>query len=270
MQQRVDPQGSQGSDIEFLGIAGVGFEDHLELVVHLHAVVVLTVTAIIGADGGFHISYVPGFWSQHTQGGSRVERPCTHLLVIRLPDQAAVVSPEVLQGEDDGLEVERFGHGGSLILEILVLVRKIITANKRGSACLNNKNTTKDAKDTKVHNGVHKLNALRDKGHKVFNDIKIRRRQPKERVNEPYQPKLIGRTGILPDAVKDVAVVGNYSHIADYETGCALSIPPTQFLSKGANQHPGYCQSHDNNNLESFVPLGSVGRGKTGTITYHW
>jgi hypothetical protein len=43
-----------------------------------------------------------------------------------------MISPEVLQGHDDGLEVERRGHGGSFRGDGKILVRKIITANRVG------------------------------------------------------------------------------------------------------------------------------------------
>jgi hypothetical protein len=78
---------------------------------HLHSVGILAITTIIRADGRLHISHIPGLRSQNAQGSGRVKRASTNLLVVRLPDEAAMISPEVLQGEDDGLKVEGRGHG---------------------------------------------------------------------------------------------------------------------------------------------------------------
>ncbi len=110
MLARVDAQGLQRAQVQLLRVAGVGLEDDLELVVHLHAVGVLAVAPIIRADGGLYVGHVPRLRAQHAQGGGGVERAGAHLLVIGLPDEAALLSPEVLQAEDDGLEIESLGH----------------------------------------------------------------------------------------------------------------------------------------------------------------
>jgi len=80
------------------------------LVVHLHAVGIFTIAPIVWADGRLNVSHIPGLRAQHAQRSGRVERACTHLLVIRLPDEAAVLSPIVLQSHDNGLEIEWRSH----------------------------------------------------------------------------------------------------------------------------------------------------------------
>ena len=107
---RVKTQRLQRLEVKLLRVAGIGLEDDLELVVHLHAVRVLAVTPIIRADGGLDVSHVPRLGTQDAQGGSGVQRARAQLRIIRLPDQATVICPEVLEGEDDGLEVKGLGH----------------------------------------------------------------------------------------------------------------------------------------------------------------
>ena len=70
----------------------------------LQAVGVLTVAAISGAAAGLNVGGVPGFRTDGAQEGGRVESAGTHFHVQGLEDDAAVLRPEVLQGEDQALE----------------------------------------------------------------------------------------------------------------------------------------------------------------------
>jgi len=105
---RVDAQRFERLQVDLLRVAGVGFQDHLELVVHLQAVGVFAVAAVIRAHRGFHIAHIPGLGSQHAQEGGRVIGAGAYLGVIRLPDQAALARPVILQREHNRLKIERF------------------------------------------------------------------------------------------------------------------------------------------------------------------
>ncbi len=101
---RVDAEGLERLEVEFLRVAGVGLEDDLVLVVQLEAVGVLAVAPIIRADRRLDVRHVPRLGPEHAQEGGRVHRPCADLGVVRLGDQASVRRPEVLECEDDFLE----------------------------------------------------------------------------------------------------------------------------------------------------------------------
>ncbi len=90
---RVNADSFQAFQVKLLGIAGVWFEDDLELIMLLHPVGVVTKTAIIGANAGFNVDDVPRFRPQHTQNGGRVHRSCPHLHIIRLPHQTTLRPP---------------------------------------------------------------------------------------------------------------------------------------------------------------------------------
>src|SRR5437016_484612 len=70
----------------------------------VHAVRVLTKAAVIRSHRRFDVSDVPGFRSQHAQIGGRVHSAGADDLVVGLPDQAALGSPEGLQLKDDVLK----------------------------------------------------------------------------------------------------------------------------------------------------------------------
>ena len=99
-----DAQRVQAFQIQFLGIARVGLENDLELSMHLHTVGVIPVPPIVGPVGGLDVGHVPGFRPQDAQNGGGVHRPRADFFAVGLPDEAAVVGPELLQAEDDLLE----------------------------------------------------------------------------------------------------------------------------------------------------------------------
>ena len=57
---RVDADGFQRLEVEFDRVAGIGFQDDLELGVLLEAVGVFAVAPVIGADGGFDVATFHG------------------------------------------------------------------------------------------------------------------------------------------------------------------------------------------------------------------
>ena len=107
----VQADGLQAAQVELLGVARVRLEDDLVLGVHLHAVGVLRVAAIVRPEGGLHVGHVPGLRPQDAQGGGRVHGPRAHLLAVGLPDGAALGGPVLVEPHDDVLEREGIGHG---------------------------------------------------------------------------------------------------------------------------------------------------------------
>ena len=101
----VDADGGQRLQIDFLRIAGVGLEDDLILVMLLHTVRVLPVAPIIRANGGFDVSDIPRFWTQHAQKGGGIHGACADFFVVGLPDHTAPIGPELLEGGNDGLKI---------------------------------------------------------------------------------------------------------------------------------------------------------------------
>ena len=102
---RVNAHGFQGAQVDLLGVSWVRLEDDLELVVQLHAIGIFAIATVIGSHRGFYIAYIPGLRSKHAQSGSRIHRTGPHLSIVGLPDQTALLIPEVLQGHEDGLKV---------------------------------------------------------------------------------------------------------------------------------------------------------------------
>ena len=100
----VDADRLQAAQVELLGIGRGRLQDDLELGMHLHAVGVLGVAAVVRAIARLGVGDVPRLGSQHAQHGRRVRRARAHLLAVRLPDQAAVRGPVVLKPHDDVLE----------------------------------------------------------------------------------------------------------------------------------------------------------------------
>ena len=107
------PERLQRFQVQLLRVARIGLEDHLELVVLLQAVGVFAVAAIVRADGGLDVAHVPGLGPEHAQEGGRVISAGADLGVIGLPDQAALVGPELLEGQHDGLKIEGLIHACS-------------------------------------------------------------------------------------------------------------------------------------------------------------
>jgi len=105
MDRWIDPECPKAVQVQFLRIPRVGLEDDLVLVELLHAIGVFAVPAVVRAYGGLHISHLPWLGPQHAQDRSRIHGPCAHLDIVGLPDQTALLRPELLQSHDHLLEI---------------------------------------------------------------------------------------------------------------------------------------------------------------------
>ena len=106
----LDAQGVQTVEIKLLWVTRIGFEDDLELNVHLHTVRVVAIATVVGSERGFYVGHIPRLGAQRPQRGGRVGGTCSHLFAVGLPHQTAVVSPVFVQCHNDLLEVESFAH----------------------------------------------------------------------------------------------------------------------------------------------------------------
>ena len=107
----IESQSFEAFEIQFLWVAGVGFEDDLILGVHLHAVGVFSKASIVGAIGRFSVCDVPGFGSEYAQYCGGVHGACAHFFAVGLPYYTAVVGPEALEAHDQVLKVQVVAHG---------------------------------------------------------------------------------------------------------------------------------------------------------------
>src|SRR6185295_7699875 len=91
----------------------------LELVIVLQAVWILAIAAVLRSPARLDIGRPPGSRTQRAQCRRRVERARTHLVIIRLQDQAALGRPEVLQSQDEVLKgalfFRRAGHDSHVL-----------------------------------------------------------------------------------------------------------------------------------------------------------
>ena len=92
--------GFEAAEVELLGVTRIRFEDDLVLCVHLHAVGVFGVAAVVGAEGGLDVGDVPGFGAEDAQDGGRVHGAGAQFFAVRLPDLAAVRGPVFVQTAD--------------------------------------------------------------------------------------------------------------------------------------------------------------------------
>ena len=100
----VDADGRQAVQIQLLGIGRRRLQDHLKLGVHLHAVGILGVAAIVGAIARLGVGDIPRLRPQHAEHRGRIARARADLLAVWLPDQAALRGPVALEPHDDFLE----------------------------------------------------------------------------------------------------------------------------------------------------------------------
>ncbi len=110
MHQRVQAQGPQGIQVQFLDVVRGGLQHHLELVVVLQTVGVFPVTAVGGTAAGLNVGRIPGLRTDGPQEGGRVEGTGAHFHIQGLENHAAVLRPEILQSQDqtlEGLDIRR-------------------------------------------------------------------------------------------------------------------------------------------------------------------
>ena len=98
------PMRAQALQVEILHVGRRRLHDHLELIVVLQAVGVLAVAAILGPARGLHVAGVPRLGAERAQRRRRMEGAGAHLHVVGLQDDAALLAPELLQGQDQVLE----------------------------------------------------------------------------------------------------------------------------------------------------------------------
>ena len=103
----VQADSSQRAQVELLGIDRRGLDEHLELIVVLHAVGVLAVAAVGRTAAGLRIAGAPLGGTERAQRGRGVEGTGTDLGVIGLHNDAALLAPVLLEAQDDVLEGKR-------------------------------------------------------------------------------------------------------------------------------------------------------------------
>ncbi|OPZ13378.1 MAG: hypothetical protein BWZ10_02016 [candidate division BRC1 bacterium ADurb.BinA364] len=106
----VDAQRLEAGQIQFLRIARIGLEDHLVLRMHLHAIGIVAIARIVGANARLHIADIPRLRPQNAQIGRRIHRPRANLGIVRLPKQASGFGPETLKAQYGVLKRQRLAH----------------------------------------------------------------------------------------------------------------------------------------------------------------
>ena len=96
----LEADGLEAAEVEFLGISRIRFEEDLVLCVHLHAVGVFGVTAVVSAEGGFHVGDVPRLGPEDAQHGGGVHGAGAQFFAVGLPDLAAACGPVVVEKAD--------------------------------------------------------------------------------------------------------------------------------------------------------------------------
>ena len=103
----VQANGSKRPQVKLLSINRRGLNEHLELIVVLHAVRVLAVAAVGGTAAGLRIAGAPFGGTERAQRGRGMEGTGTDLGVIGLHNDAALLAPVLLEAQDDVLEGKR-------------------------------------------------------------------------------------------------------------------------------------------------------------------
>ena len=93
--------------VKLLGVDRRGLDEHLELIVVLHAVGVLAVAAVGGTAARLRIAGAPLGGTERAQRGRGMEGTGTDLGVIGLHNDAALLAPVLLEAQDDVLEGKR-------------------------------------------------------------------------------------------------------------------------------------------------------------------
>ncbi len=104
VQTPVDADGIQRAKISIDEVVRRWLKDHLELIVMLQPIGVLTVAAIRRTTAGLDESRIPAVRSERSKRSGRVEGTGSHLEVIRLQYDAAALTPVALERKNDVLE----------------------------------------------------------------------------------------------------------------------------------------------------------------------
>ena len=103
----VQANGGQRTQVELLGVDRRGLDEHLELIVVLHAVGILAVAAVGGTAAGLRIAGAPLGGTERAQRGRGMEGTGTDLGVVGLHNNATLLAPVLLEAQDDVLEGKR-------------------------------------------------------------------------------------------------------------------------------------------------------------------
>ena len=93
--------------VKLLGVYRRRLNEHLELIVVLHAVGVFAVAAVGRTAAGLRIAGAPLGGTERAQRGRGMEGTGTDLGVIGLHNDAALLAPVLLEAQDDVLEGKR-------------------------------------------------------------------------------------------------------------------------------------------------------------------
>ena len=96
--------GREALQIEIVDVLRRRLQDELELVVLVEAVRVLPVATVGGPAGGLHIDDLPGRGAEDPEERLGMHGSCTHLHVVGLDDDGALLRPEAGQLQDQVLE----------------------------------------------------------------------------------------------------------------------------------------------------------------------
>jgi len=111
----VEAEGFERAEVKLEDVVRRGLQNHLILVVVLHAVRVLAVAAVLGAARGLHVGRFPGFGADRAQEGGGVAGAGTDFHVVGLQQGAALVAPVLLEAQDDFLKSRLAGFCGRLL-----------------------------------------------------------------------------------------------------------------------------------------------------------
>ena len=111
----IDAQFSQAVQVQLLNIVRRWFENDLVLIIMLHPVWIFAVASVRGPSTGLRIGCPPWLRTQRSEKGSRMKCSCSHFQVIRLLDDAALISPKTMEGEDEILIVQEMSCRGGAV-----------------------------------------------------------------------------------------------------------------------------------------------------------
>src|SRR5215210_4510433 len=102
----IDTQFSQAVQVQLLNIVRRWFEHDLVLIIVLHSVWIFAVASVRRPPTGLRIGCPPWLRTERSEKGCRMKCSCSHFQVIRLLDDAALISPKTMEGEYEILIVQ--------------------------------------------------------------------------------------------------------------------------------------------------------------------
>ena len=101
---RVNPEAGEALKVKFLNIVRRRLHDHLELMMLIETIRVVSIASVRRAARGLHIGDIPRLRPQNAQERPRAHRPCALFYIIGLGEDTALPRPELLQCEDNLLK----------------------------------------------------------------------------------------------------------------------------------------------------------------------